>query len=233
VKVTVRLFAYLRDAVGVASAEFELPESATVEDVARALAERFPALAGRFESLPCLVEGRPAGQGPLSEGAEVAWIPPVAGGARLPPRAVARAEFTSKPLDLGALVGAVSHPGAGAVATFLGIVRDQEGERPVEALEYEAYARVAEEALAALVADCAARWPAARLAVAHRVGRLAVGEASVAIAASAPHREEAFAACRFLIEGIKRRIPIWKKSYGPDGAWWVEGEAFEAGRAPE
>lgn len=228
-KVTVRFFAHLRDAAGTAAAEIELPEAASLDDLAAAVRARFPALAGRFESLPCLVEGRPAAGARLADGSEVAWIPPVAGGSGAAPAGVALAALTAEPLDLASLVAAVSHPGAGAVASFLGIVRDHEGERRVESLEYEAYARVAEPALVALAADCVVRWPQSRVAVVHRVGRLALGESSVAIAASAPHRDQAFAACRFLIEGVKRRVPIWKRSFGPDGAVWVEGETFEPG----
>ncbi len=228
-RMTVRVlfFAHLRDAAGVGSATVELSAGATLRALRELLSVRFPALDRRLEGLPCLIDGRLAApEDRLVEGTEVAWIPPVAGGA---PGGVLRAELTRSPLSLAALVTAVSHPEAGAVVSFLGIVRDREGERRVERLEYEAYERVAGPALAALARECVARWPDARVALAHRVGALAIGEASVAIAVAAPHRAEAFEACRYLIEGVKTRVPVWKKSFGPGGAWWVEGETFEAG----
>jgi molybdopterin synthase catalytic subunit len=117
--------------------------------------------------------------------------------------------------------------GAGAVVLFVGTVRDHEGDRTVEALEYEAYERVAAERLRALAEEALVAWPAARIAIAHRLGRLALGEASVAVAVATAHRAEAFDCCRHLMERLKLSVPIWKRSFGPQGAIWVEGKGYE------
>ena len=113
--------------------------------------------------------------------------------------------------------------GCGAVATFLGVVRGTHRGRAVRFLEYEAYVPLAEKALALIDAEVAGLWPMARLALHHRVGRLAIGEASVAIAAGAAHRAESFQVCRYAIERVKQVVPIWKREFLEDGAEWVEG----------
>ena len=129
--------------------------------------------------------------------------------------------LSSSPLDLTALVGRVAAPEHGAVTSFLGSVRDHHGGRVVTRLEYSAYAPMAEAECARIVAEAEARWPV-RIALEHRIGALAIGDAAVAIAAAAAHREEAFAACRFVIEGVKRRVPIWKQEFYADGTIeWV------------
>src|SRR5215207_6892244 len=120
------------------------------------------------------------------------------------------------PIDLTALVAQVEAPERGAVASFLGLVRDHHGGREVNRLEYSAYAPMAEAECARIVAEAEARWPV-RIALEHRIGALGIGDAAVAIAAGAAHREEAFAACRFVIEEVKRRVPIWKKEFYADG----------------
>jgi len=126
-----------------------------------------------------------------------------------------------EPLSLDEAVHAVSHDGAGAVATFLGVVRDHSEGRPVTLLEYEAYGTMAESELARVEAEIAAELPGVRVFATHRVGALGVGDAAVVCAASAPHRDEAFRACRLLIDRIKARLPIWKREHGPDGPYWV------------
>jgi molybdopterin synthase catalytic subunit len=137
--------------------------------------------------------------------------------------ALSRIALTTDPLDLSALVGAVSAGDTGAVATFLGLVRNHNLGRRVEFLVYEAYEPLAERALARIVDEAAGRWPSAAMAVHHRIGRLEIGEASVAIAVSAPHRADAFAACRYAIERIKQIVPIWKHEYFEGGDVWIEG----------
>jgi molybdopterin synthase catalytic subunit len=127
----------------------------------------------------------------------------------------------AKPLGLDELIAEVAHPGAGAVATFLGVVRDVNEGRAVTLLEYEAYGSMAEAELGRLLAELRAELPGVRVAATHRVGPLRVGEPAVACAASAPHRGEAFRACRLLIDRIKSRLPIWKREHGPDGPIWV------------
>lgn len=130
---------------------------------------------------------------------------------------------TAAPLTLDAVVGAVDGPGAGAVATFLGLVRDRNQGRRVLWLDYEAYAPLAEKALARIVTEAEARWPGARMAIHHRTGRLEIGEASVVIAVATAHRADAFAACRYAIERIKQIVPIWKHEHFEGGDVWIEG----------
>lgn len=128
--------------------------------------------------------------------------------------------LTEEPIDTAAVIAAASGPDAGGTVVFIGTVRDQTAGRPVVCLEYEAYAPMAHRKMAEIAAAATERW-GARVAVAHRVGRLAVGEASVVIAAAAAHRAEAFAACRYVLDTLKEEVPIWKKEHGPDGAVWV------------
>ncbi|HEX2218811.1 MAG TPA: molybdenum cofactor biosynthesis protein MoaE [Gemmatimonadales bacterium] len=137
--------------------------------------------------------------------------------------------LTSTPLDLAALVRRVESAERGAVTSFLGLVRDHHGGRKVTRLEYSAYGPMAEEECARIVLETEARWPV-RIALEHRTGPLEIGEPAVAIAAAAAHREEAFAACRHVIEEVKRRVPIWKKEFYADGdVEWVGAGGVFAG----
>jgi molybdopterin synthase catalytic subunit len=137
-------------------------------------------------------------------------------------------------VDLAALVVAVSHPGAGAVASFVGTVRDVNEGSTVTGIEYEAYTPMADRELEAILSEAEARWPGARAAAVHRIGFLRVGEASVAVAASSPHRAPAFAACRYVTEELKRRVPVWKCEHYTDGRRaWVDARAGGAQNAAE
>ena len=129
--------------------------------------------------------------------------------------------LSSEPLDMQELVGRVRRDEHGAVATFLGVVRNRSRGRDVSFLEYEAYESMALAKLEQIADEVSERWPGCRIVVTHRVGRLEVGDAAVAIAASAPHRKEAFRACEYMIDRIKEIVPIWKKEVGPDGSEWV------------
>jgi molybdopterin synthase catalytic subunit len=129
--------------------------------------------------------------------------------------------ITDGPIDVRAVEDAVRDPGHGAVLTFSGVGRNEFGGRPVRALFYEAWTEVAVRALHEVVADTVARWPAVRVAIVHRTGEVAIGEASVVIAVGAPHRAEAYEASRFAIDTLKARVPIWKKEIYADGAEWV------------
>lgn len=132
-------------------------------------------------------------------------------------------QITSEPLDLRTLVHVVEAPGVGAVAAFLGVVRDHNQGRRVLHLIYDSYEPLAERALERIIQEVRDHWPSVALAVHHRVGRLDVGEASVAIAAGSPHRADAFAACRYAIERVKQIVPIWKHEYFEGGDVWIEG----------
>lgn len=134
-------------------------------------------------------------------------------------------EITGSPLDLGALVERVRDPAAGAVATFVGTTRNSFGGKEVRHLEYEAYPAMAERVLEGIGTEVAAEWPAVTgLAVAHRIGRVDVGEPSVVVAVSAPHRREALAACSWAIDRLKEVLPVWKKEVFADGEVWRQNE---------
>jgi molybdopterin synthase catalytic subunit len=133
-------------------------------------------------------------------------------------------ELRDTELSVDEAIGRVRRPGAGAVAVFLGTVRDENDGRPVVKLEYEAYASMAVAEMERIAAEIAGQIPGVGLAVLHRTGSLAVGDVAVVCAASAPHRGEAFDACRRLIDRIKARVPIWKREHGPEGAYWVGWE---------
>jgi molybdopterin synthase catalytic subunit len=126
-----------------------------------------------------------------------------------------------EPLSVEEVIGHVVRPGAGAVDVFIGCVREENDGQRVTLLEYEAYRPMAIAEMERIGVEIEAGTPGVMVAAAHRIGALEVGELAVVCAASAPHRAEAFAACRALIEGIKHRVPIWKREHGPDGAYWV------------
>ena len=134
-----------------------------------------------------------------------------------------RFAITTDPLEPAALEALVTDPQCGAVTTFVGRVRRDNAGRTVMWLEYEAYAPLAIASFERIAREAEERWPEARLAIAHRVGRLTIGDASVVIAAGSPHRREAFAACRYAIERVKQISPIWKHEHFEGGAVWVEG----------
>jgi molybdopterin synthase catalytic subunit len=130
--------------------------------------------------------------------------------------------LTHDPIDYEALTESVRRPGCGAVVLFLGTVRDLTGERVTVALDYEAYPGLAEKTMAEIEADTRGRWPVGELAMAHRLGRLGVGDVSVAVAVSCPHRADAFEACRHAIDRLKELVPIWKRENWADGRTeWV------------
>jgi molybdopterin synthase catalytic subunit/molybdopterin converting factor small subunit len=151
----------------------------------------------------------------VHDGDRVALIPPVAGGDH------ALVRVTPEPLDVQAVIDAVAGPSQGAIAVFIGTVRDHNDGKQVIRLEYETYAEMVVPQIVEIVGACEASGEGVRIAVAHRVGVLQVGDAAVAIAASAPHRPEAFAACRECIEQLKRSVPIWKREFSPEGEEWI------------
>lgn len=214
-RIQVLYFAAARERAGLAREEIEVPEGASVQAAANLIASRHPPL---WELLPHLriavnqefVEP----DQPLPKGAELALIPPVAGGAGC-------FRVVDRPLDLSEVVSAVSGEAYGGLATFTGSVRGETRGRPVVRLEYEAYRPMAEKVLASIGEEIAERWPGTRVAMVHRVGTLEPGELAVVIAAAAPHRQEAFRACEYAINRIKADAPIWKKECYEDGEVWV------------
>jgi len=137
--------------------------------------------------------------------------------------------LTRDPIDLVALHAPT--PADGACCSFVGVVRDENAGRRVDFLEYEAYEEMALGQMEELAAEARERWPLSDVHLVHRLGRLEIGEASVAVAVASPHRGEAFAACRFLIDTLKKRVPIWKKEHFEGGAVWVEGPGAPSAQA--
>ncbi len=211
--VHVLYFAAARDAAGTSREALEAVP-ATVADLRRALVERHPRLARVLPRCRIAVDEEFAEDAaPLRDGAEIALVPPVAGGAPL-------YSVVDRPLALAEAIDAVSGPGLGGVVTFTGTVRSDTRGRRVLRLEYEAYRPMAEKKLAE-IGEAIGREHGARVAIVHRVGVLSPGDAAVVIACAAPHRTPAFRACEACIEQLKRDVPIWKREVFEDGTEWV------------
>ena len=221
-KVKVRLFGSLREEAGCQELEMELADNGCVADLRTALGRRFASVEVLGERLRLAVNLELAreDQG-LAEGDEVALLPPVAGGSG----AEKRCTLSQDPLDEAEIVKRVSARDTGGIVTFVGTVRDHARGHAIEFLEYEAYPEMAEREMEKIADEAAARWPGTRVAMAHRVGHLEIGDAAVVIAACAPHRAEAFEACRFAIDTLKVTVPIWKKEVAVDGEYWVDDHA--------
>jgi MoaE-MoaD fusion protein len=208
VEVVVRLFAALRERAGTGERRLELDDGATTGDVWSALE-----LGEEPRGLLYAVNKEYADRGrPLADGDEVALIPPVSGGA---------VRLSEEPLDLGAAVAEVADERAGAIATFIGTTRVESRGRTVLHLEYEAYEGMAERVMHELAASLRERHSLCAVAIHHRVGRVGIGEQSVVIAVSAPHRDDALTACRTAIDTLKETVPLWKKEVYEDGAEWI------------
>jgi molybdopterin synthase catalytic subunit len=132
-------------------------------------------------------------------------------------------QLTRTPLDRDALIASVSHPSVGGIVVFEGVVRDNARGKQVQYLEYDVYEEMAEQQIRTIIAEAEQRWGVERIAVAHRFGRLEIGEASVIIVVASPHRGEAFDACRYIIDTLKATVPIWKKEVATNGEEGVEG----------
>ena len=207
-RVVVKLFAGLRERAGISQRDVELPAGSRVEDVWRLLG-----LGDEPVGLAYAVNRTYAERGrALTDGDEVALIPPVSGGDY---------RLTEEPVDLAAVVAEVADPGAGAITTFLGTTRVRSRGRTVLHLEYEAYGGMAEAEMARIAEELAARYEITKIAITHRVGRVEIGETSVAIAVSAPHRAAALAACRDAIDSLKATVPLWKKEVYDGGEEWI------------
>jgi MoaE-MoaD fusion protein len=208
VRITVKLFAGLRERAGESKRELELDAGARVGDV-------WPPL-GLGEEPEGLLYAVNKEYAPpdrrLSDGDEVALIPPVSGG---------EFRLTADPIEVGAVIAEVADDQAGAVATFLGTTRARSRGRTVLYLEYEAYEGMAEKVMEEIANTVRKRYELCRIAITHRVGRVGIGETSVAIAVSAPHREHALAACKEAIDTLKVDVPLWKKEVYEGGEEWI------------
>jgi MoaE-MoaD fusion protein len=208
VRIVVKLFAGLRERAGTGTRELDLPDGARVGDVWRALG-----LGDEPQGLLYAVNREYADRDrPLADGDEAALIPPVSGGGF---------RLSADPLSLDAAVEEVRTPDAGAIATFTGTTRARSRGRDVLHLDYEAYEGMAEAEMARIAAALTERYALCAVAIHHRVGRVGIGETSVVIAVSAPHRADALAACRDAIDTLKETVPLWKKETYEGGEEWL------------
>jgi len=221
-KLKLRFFASLRERLGVAEADIECPDGTTVGVLRGILSEHYRQPGSLFASPLVSVDWEPVGEDDrLEEGNEVGFLPPMSGGSN----PVENFWLSETPIDGAMVEEKVRAPGCGGVVTFVGAVRDESRGKNIRKLEYEAYPGMAEKKMQEIAEEITRRWPGARVAIAHRTGVLEVGAVAVAIAVAAPHRGEAFEACRHAIDRLKEVVPIWKKEFAVDGAYWVEPHA--------
>jgi molybdopterin synthase catalytic subunit len=214
-RVRVLFFAVVRERLGRDEEVLELADGADVGAAWAALERAHPELGGLRAAVKLAVnEEFAAGERVLADGDVIAIIPPVAGGSGV-------FRVSDEALSLDEVVRAVTTEEHGGVVTFSGVVRRQSRGKRIVRLEYEAYRPMAERKMAEIGAQLAAEFPGVRVAIVHRVGKLAVGDVAVVIAASAPHRAAAFDACRAAIDRLKESVPIWKKEIAEDGEEWI------------
>lgn len=224
-------FGLLKDIAGRAEDRLELPESATLATVFEHYARTFPRLSEMSGSIVLARNQAFAGRTEaVRDGDEVAFLPPVSGGARACTYSIADQPpgclfaLTRKPIDAAALGRELLRGEDGALVTFEGVVRNNTKGRPTDFLDYECYEPMAIRVLAEIGAALVREYAIGRLALVHRLGRMAIGETSVAVVVTAPHRRPAFEAALEGINRVKRLVPIWKKEHFADGEVWVEGE---------
>ncbi len=236
--VRVLFFGILRDMVGKSMDLIDLPEGASVRDAIAHYQLQVPRLKESLSSLALAVNQQYAGADtPLKENDEVALLPPVSGGA---PEATGKTPagqtagrrryslIVRETIDTARTVAAIKRGEDGATVFFEGIVRNQTRGRKTLYLDYEAYEGMAQEQMESLAEQAIQQFQIRDVAIVHRLGRLEIGETSVLIAVASAHRAAAFDACRWLIDTLKRTVPIWKKEYFEDGAVWADGEPFPA-----
>ncbi len=215
-RIQVLYFAVFRERLGRDGETLELAAGAHVRDALAALAVKHEPIATlRTRFRVAVNQDFTDEDAELHDGDELALIPPVAGGADR------HVVLTGEPLSLDRCIAAVGGAGMGGIVTFTGMVRRHSRGITVERLEYEAYGSMAVREMTRLCEEIEAEIAGVRLAVEHRIGTLAIGDLAVVIAAAAPHRAEAFTACRAMIDRLKDRVPIWKKEFGDDGSTWV------------
>jgi MoaE-MoaD fusion protein len=226
-RVHVLFFGRLKEIVGRAEEDAELRDGASLEELFARYGERYPGLAGFRKSVVASLNREFADwHSALRPGDEVAFLPPVSGGAEPPAVELGRdtVELVREPIQVVEVVGLLKAPADGAVVAFEGIVRNHSGGRRTLYLDYEAYEPMALAKLREISGAMRTQFPVDRVALVHRLGRLTIGETSVLVAVSSAHRAAAFDACRFGIDTLKRTVPIWKKEYFEDGAVWAEGQ---------
>jgi len=220
--VRVLFFGVLKDLAGKSSDQLELPETAAVRDVLAHYESQFPRLKESLASLAVAVNQQYAGvETGLKSGDEVALLPPVSGGS-----GTRHASIVREPIDTQGVLSRIKDGADGAAVVFDGVVRNQTRGRNTLYLDYEAYEEMALQQMESLAELALKQFQVREVALVHRLGRLEIGETSVLIVVASPHRAAAFDACRWLIDTLKRTVPIWKKEYFEDGAVWADGEPF-------
>lgn len=227
--VRVLFFGALKDLLALQGASVELPEGATVEQLLQRCLAEVPE-APKFAGALAVAVNREyaASTRVLAEGDEVALLPPVSGGCDAMDERDARVRLQREPIRPDALLAELKDGEDGAVVVFDGIVRNHSRGRRTLFLDYEAYEAMALERMRALAREAKEQFEVREVVLLHRLGRLEIGETSVWIAVAAAHRAQAFAACRWTIDTLKKTVPIWKKEYFEDGAVWADGEPFPA-----
>ena len=225
-RVRVLFFGRLREIVGREADEAELDTGARVEDLFARYSLRFPQLAElRAATAPSVNQEFAAWQAPLSAGDEVAFLPPVSGGAGETATAGEEiCQLVRTRLSRDEWLESLVSPADGALVVFEGVARNHSRGRRVVRLEYEAYEPMARKKMRELAADLRGGFGVSRVLLVHRLGSIEIGEASILIGVSSPHRQAAFDACRHAIDAFKRTVPIWKKEFFEDGSAWAEGE---------
>lgn len=223
--VRVRLFAILAELAGASEVTVTLPEPAVGEDLFAALGRAYPKIKPLRQSLRLAVNREYVSwDHPVKADDEIALIPPVSGGSGEDEKkepSLPFVEVVEHTLSADRYQEIVTSPDCGAVALFVGVVREFTGEKQTVFLRYEAYQEMAESEMRAVADTIVSKWPRARVALGHRTGELGIGEASVIVAVATPHRQAAFEAAKFGIDTIKERVPIWKKEVWADGEEWV------------
>ena len=221
-RVQVLFFGMLKELAGLGSDSLTLPDSATLGDVIRHYEGRIPRLKEMAGSIAMSVNREYAGpECKLKAGDEIGLLPPVSGG-------VLHAAIVRSPIDTEAVLRGIKQSSDGAAVVFEGVARDNTRGRRTLYLDYEAYEEMALKQLEGLAERALAQFQVRDVALVHRLGRLDIGETSVLIVVASAHRAAAFEACRWLIDTLKRTVPIWKKEYFEDGAVWADGEPFPA-----
>lgn len=229
-KVRVVYFGALKDLAGCGNETVELSDGATTASLFSLLQQRVTGLERYAKSAAISVNYEYVpGDRSLQDGDEVGILPPVSGGSEAAPAsdpALPRTSIVSTKIDTHKVVEAIKHSSDGAVAVFEGIVRDNSRGRRTLYLDYEAYQPMAQNQLDSLVKEAMGRFIIRDIRIVHRIGRMEIGDTSVLIVVASAHRAAAFDACRWLIDTLKKTVPIWKKEYFEDGAVWADGEPF-------
>jgi molybdopterin synthase catalytic subunit/molybdopterin converting factor small subunit len=228
-QIRILLFGVLKDLVGRSTDIVDLPEGTRVKDVLSHYARQAPRIEAMLPSLACSVNEEYASlDRRLAAGDEVALLPPVSGGAPETPRSKGDGEvrIVRAPIATQPVLAALKRPEDGASIVFEGVVRDNTRGRRTLYLDYEAYDAMALKQMQGLAVEARERFAVRGISIIHRLGRLEIGETSVLIVVASAHRGAAFEACRWIIDTLKKTVPIWKKEYFEDGAVWADGEAF-------